>query len=208
MTGNKEGKRDNSHLNDNVDQSNKKKVEDFDQENVKKKEKKRKKKKKDGNRGKIIEKSAENVKIGNQGTININKEMNDKGLRRNKKLVELKLRGIDEHLTDADDKILSYLQMRQYLRTMRRFRGLVYFYQGEDHEHALYDEGTGKVIHLYYESDSPIEIANRLFKYMYLDRLISNKSKRDELFRKINAERERKQAADLMELSDNASSTT
>lgn len=139
------------------------------------------------------------IKNSNEETVIINKEMtppvsssglilenqNLKGLKRNKKLVELKLRGIDENLTDADDKVLSYIQMRQYLRAMRRFKGLVHFYDGADEEHTTYNVIEKKISHSYYGETVPADIANNLFKYMYLDKLTKNNQKRDELFRKI-----------------------
>lgn len=136
--------------------------------------------------GKYI--SEKDVKVEKERLVEINKgiatQMASDGLKRNKKLIEMKLRGSEEPSTDANDKVLSYFQMRAYLRAMRRFKCLVYFYHGADEEHPLYNEKTALINHLYYETETPKTIADKFFKYMYGDKILKNKTQRESLFKK------------------------
>lgn len=143
--------------------------------------------------GKNDEMKGDGDKVEKERTAEINKDIAmynaAEGSKRNKKMVELKLRGVDEEVTPENDKVLSYFQMRKYLRAMRRFKCLVYFYHGADEEHPLYNERDKRLYHLYYDADAPVTIANNFLKYMYVQMFQVHKPKRDELFKKQEAER-------------------
>lgn len=143
--------------------------------------------------GKNDEMKGDGDKVEKETTAEINKDIAmhkvAEGLKRNKKIVELKLRGVDEEVTPENDKVLSYYQMRKYLRAMRRFKSLVYFYHGADEEHPLYEENASKLHHLYYDVEAPGTVAANFSKYMYIHMLQVYKSERDELFKKQEAER-------------------
>lgn len=143
--------------------------------------------------GKNDEMKGDGDKVEKETTAEINKDIAmhkvAEGLKRNKKIVELKLRGVDEEVTPENDKVLSYYQMRKYLRAMRRFKCLVYFYHGADEEHPLYDGKDGKLYHSYYDANVPGTIATNFMKYMYVHMFQVYKSERDELFKKQEAER-------------------
>lgn len=130
---------------------------------------------------------------GDGNKVEINKEMAAQAItlkiNRNRKLIEMKLRGVDEEHTDANDKLLSYFQMRKYLRAMRRFKCLVYFYHGSDEEHPLYNDKDTTVHHMYYDVDTPEIIANNFKKLMHVHHILKNKPDRDKLFQKQEAER-------------------
>lgn len=123
----------------------------------------------------------------NSGSAFINKNMSQNGDKVNNKIIQMKLRVIDEDAELPEDKVLSYLQMRSYLRSMRRFKGLVYFYHGADEEHTYFNETLNKINHLYYESDVP-GLFERMLKYMYIQEIKNNKSMRNVLEDETNPE--------------------
>ena len=153
--------------------------------------------------------SEDDTKSNDNEVRNNNKEMSQRStesveyerMRLNKKMVELKLRGIDESNSEGDDKILSYFQMRQYLRVLRRFKGFVYFYDGSDEEHTIYNETEKKIKHLYYEPHIPNDIAKRLFDYMYLDRLIKNPDPRQSFYSQLKEKPQVELVEEIMEVS-------
>lgn len=95
------------------------------------------------------------------------------------KLVESRLRGIDDEISLDDDKILSFVQMRQMMRVMRRFKGYVFFHGGMDEEHTRYDDTNKVVSHLYYPEIST-NIHKNLELVMHAENYNSTKNKREQ----------------------------
>lgn len=170
-----------------VNEISKKQEVDENQKNALKPGKRRRKKKQNQQNQQNQQKNnaMKSNKDENSGPGFINKNMSLNRDKVNNKIIQMKLRVIDEDDEHAEDKVLSYLQMRSYLRALRRFKGLVYFYHGADEEHTYFNETNEKINHLYYDSNVPETIKKLLFKYMYIQKINDNKSKRDA---KLNGE--------------------
>lgn len=127
--------------------------------------------------------------VESTGAKRSNKAMNNsqestfaKRAKLNKKVAELKLRGIEEENDEPDDKMLSFFQFREYVRMMRRLKSFVYFHEGSDEEHPTYHVGTNIIKHAYYPNDGWRSLnsnGSRLPIVMRIDVLNKNKQQRD-----------------------------